>query len=533
MNIKINYFNKGLSLYLIALITLCFTACKSEDSVHEQQIAKTQVSFVLNGITDATEGPLLSNVQKIASTAKSRTAAPAAKVRESLGNFDWELSAASSNIQHIKKTANVKSSSSALKKVAATRTSMPNGRKYRILFYELSGGQEIYRHTEEVEVSTNPFTISLAANAQYKWYAYSYNDVNAVPLPTDLSDPTIPTRTNAPLLFDQGQFTNDVATERIEIEFEHKISKIEVMVNGTGVFANSISSLQAKYVNVPLTTHNFSIKSGAVVGNSISTVNSNDAITFSNYGTPAAANIKISTNELYTSTALAQVSVQFNELTINKTGVNSQLISSSSPRTATIAGFVNPIGNIRRAHVNLLYKGGVIGDKTWAEGNLYYDSTDPSNPYKFADPVSNGQTAACNHYWNWNTELPRSMTGAALTPVGDPCAKVYPANAWRTPSRADFADLGTAYPNNPENGAVYFNALNGEKVHFHEAGWVIGTNCTVANTNDGIYWSSEQGTATTRGYSLEIDERGGVGAGNEITQYAKTHGLSIRCVRNN
>lgn len=422
---------------------------------------------------------------------------------------------------------------------------MTSGVKYRIIFYELVNGNEVFFKTEEITAGSTPFSTTIKATKNYKWYAYSYNDFTMPAMVADVNNPIVPSKTDAPLLMASGSISGgpyNGPSQHIGIIFKHKVSKVELIIDAANAFATAITVLNANFQNFNLTSHNFNLKTGLTSGPALSTTpipSSN--LTFESIGAVGfETSKKKSSNPYYTSTQLASIGFRISTLSILEYGLIPQtVIGPLNPKSGTV-NFTTPLPNVRLASVNV-QAGAPINGIIWATGNLYYDplAADPFK-YKFDEPVSSGQIADCNHYWQWNSKLPRSITGGSdyayenSAYKGDPCAEVYPKGTWKTPSTSDFTSLQTAIANNPRNGAVYFQASNGERVNFHEAGWLVsGSNAcpTPANTNDGLYWSTNS-HSTNNGLVLEIDERGGTGAGNEVANYNKRYGMSVRCIRN-
>lgn len=512
-----------LTTTVIALIVLLSGCAKDGKETHSR--LPTEVEINLVGIADQPLQNFMSARVQQSSIVQMKSGSTALAIQEEdFDEFSWSLSPGVASPQ-------LHSSAVKLKGAAATKTKMAIGKKFRILFYEVANGNEIFRESVEITVASQRYLHTLAAGVTYNWYAYSYDDTQSIPLPSNLNSPDIESRTDAPLLYDSGTVTMTPNTEpRIDIEFEHQIAKVEVKVDGIQVFANSFVTLAAKFDNLPLVTKNFSLKQGTLASQVSSSTIFNGAINFIDDGSPA---IKKSTNVVYTA-ALTSLPILFTNITINKSGQNVVLVASTAPRSAVVNGFSIDPKFIKRAAVDLKYKGGVIGTNEWAQGILYYDPSDPANPYKISEAFMAGTTHSCNYYWNWNTLYPRSVTGASTTAaqVGDPCSKVYPLGAWRTPTTADFGTLNIAIANNPENGGLYFDASNGERVYFHEAGWATSTSnpCAIDNTNDGFFWSSNA-YSSTQGRALEVDDRGGAGAGNGIVNHPKNYGFCIKCIR--
>lgn len=508
---------------MIAAFVLLILSCTKDNNRSDVSLPG-QVEIALLPITDP---PLQKNegvgmLQSSVIPVKSEKPSSGAK-EEDFDNFSWALSADRGSESLKSQNSDFKSSYKLLAAVPS-KTKMDLGKKFRILFYEVVNGNEVYQTSEEITVASQRYLITLSPNVTYNWYAYSFNDDNSIPLPQNLSSPEIESRTDAPLLYDHGTIntSNEV---KINIAFQHQIAKVEVKVDARAVYANSFSTLQANFDNLPLVTKNFNLKDGMLAAQAINTSNTNAVINFVDDGSAA---IKKSTNDIYTA-QFTNLPIRFTQISINKTGETVVLIAEASPKTAVIGGFTSDLKYIKRGVVDLKYKGGVIGTNEWTQGILYYDPTDPANPYKISEPFMTRIDHPCNYYWNWNSLLPRSMTGkVASDPAGDPCGQVFPAGSWRTPTEQDFNALGSAFINNPANGAAYYNASNGERVYFHEGGTITGSSCTVGNKNDGYYWSKDQ-ASRSNGIALEVD---GDSAGvNKLRDRDKTYGFCIKCIR--
>lgn len=518
---------------LILIISFAFTniliSCKKNEAkdIATQGKVSINVSHIKEQVVLVSNGEN-SNTAKAVGKNINNGHAKAVNNEHEFDNFSWVLSPdVSSDINH----SGIKGKASVGKKSAAalSNVTMEIGKKYRILFYEIKEDSEIYRESAEIDVTNIRYTLDLKSDVKYHWYAYSYNDNKAIPLPADVNNPIIETRTDAPFLYADGEIsTSSLSESFIDIQFEHKVSKIELKVDASPMFANNFNNLKANFNKLPLTTQGFGLKSGTLATPVLSTVDYNGSITFKDEISPA---IKISVNELYTTSAITNFTVTFTEISLNKSGTGINLITPAGPaRTAVIGGFSNSSESFKRGLVTLMYNGTVVGGVEWSKGILYYDPTDKFNKYKISEPFLTGTIHDCNYYWNWNSLYPRSLTNDETITSGDPCKDVLPKNTWRTPTAQDFRSLNTAIPNDPENGAVYFEGPNNQRVYFHEAGWITNNNCRVSNENDGMYWSSDS-YSNTQGVVLEVDERGGTGAGNRVTDYSKKYGMTIKCIK--
>lgn len=509
----------------LLLSIIVFSACKQEDNFPTSK-NPSKVSLQVIGIKEQNLGSKLRTAQ----SAKGMTAQSAKAIdltnSSDLGGFSMAVMAETGAVAPANPSA--KLAKAAPVAFLNGNSSMEHGKKYRILFYQLSGGQEIYRETAEITSSSSRFEVTLVKNTPYNWYAYSYDDVQSIPLPADLQQPEIPTKTDAPLLFARGTITpTEFGNNNINIEFEHQIAKIEAKLDASEVFANYILNLSASFVQVPVTSHYFSLQNASITGNPISASNIDVPIDFVNDWSTV---VKLSTNSIYTTTAFASMQIEIQQLVIDKTGQSISLIEPTSPVMAEIPGFTNDITTKKRGKIMVKYKGGIIGTLEWAEGELYYDGTDPNGQlYKISEVFTAKTEHTCNFYWNWNSLLPRPQTGTITSRPGDPCGEVLPKNTWRTPTQAEFSTLNLA---TAANGAISFDTNDGEKLYFHQGGRDKHSTCNVYMHGDGSYWTSAA-TKTLSAPTFEVKSTGGANYGStNISKEWRKYGLLVKCVRN-
>ncbi|WP_313187958.1 hypothetical protein [Sphingobacterium siyangense] len=126
----------------------------------------------------------------------------------------------------------------------ATTQNMQSGFKYRILVYNKSTGQ-LWRTVQAV--AGTPLSIDVTKGNSYAWYAYSYNDAEDLPEPTNLSDPAIETNISKDLLYAKGEITiaqtaaNQQDNYPINIVFNHRVAQVYVKVD---------ASILADYANI-------------------------------------------------------------------------------------------------------------------------------------------------------------------------------------------------------------------------------------------------------------------------------------------
>lgn len=126
----------------------------------------------------------------------------------------------------------------------ATTQNMQSGFKYRILVYNKSTGQ--LWHTAQAVAGT-PLSMDVTKGNSYVWYAYSYNNAEDLPEPTNLSDPAIETNISKDLLYAKGEITvaqtavNQQDNYPINIIFNHRVAQVYVKVD---------ASILADYANI-------------------------------------------------------------------------------------------------------------------------------------------------------------------------------------------------------------------------------------------------------------------------------------------
>lgn len=118
---------------------------------------------------------------------------------------------------------------------AATQNMQP-GFTYRIFVYNKSTGQ-LWR-TVKATAGT-PLTIDVTKGNSYAWYAYSYNNTDDLPEPTNVADPVIETSTSKDLLYAKGEVTiaqtpaNQQDNYPLNIVFNHRVAQVYVKVDAS------------------------------------------------------------------------------------------------------------------------------------------------------------------------------------------------------------------------------------------------------------------------------------------------------------
>ncbi|OPB92521.1 fimbrillin family protein [Elizabethkingia occulta] len=152
--------------------------------------------------------------------------------------------------------------------IAATQP-MPVGYTYRILIYDKTTGL-LWKTLQ----ATSGTAVSLDAvkGGTYTWYAYSYNNNEAIPEPSNTANPAIDTAIDKDLLYATGEVVvaktpqNQQDTYNIAITFQHKVAQVSVKVDAS-VLAEyaTINSFKASFAqNNYLKKGTFDIKGGSI-----------------------------------------------------------------------------------------------------------------------------------------------------------------------------------------------------------------------------------------------------------------------------
>ncbi|MCA5004430.1 fimbrillin family protein [Sphingobacterium bovistauri] len=143
-------------------------------------------------------------------------------------------------------TKNLTNGVKSLKNISplAASTPMTTGRTYRILIYK-NNSPELWQ-TIHATVG-QPVNIDVSKGDTYKWFAYSYNNTETLPIPSDTQNPTVPAPVDKDLLYASDQLVIPMTPPgqnniyNINITFNHKMAQIKVKIDGT---------LLAKYATI-------------------------------------------------------------------------------------------------------------------------------------------------------------------------------------------------------------------------------------------------------------------------------------------
>ncbi|MCX6307195.1 MAG: hypothetical protein NT040_19695 [Bacteroidetes bacterium] len=165
--------------------------------------------------------------------------------------------------------------------------------------------------------------------------------------------------------------------------------------------------------------------------------------------------------------------------------------------------------------------------KCWITGNLGSDHQ--------ANAVDDASEASAGWYWQFNRKQGYRHDGTARTPntawitsigenfdwqaANDPCSLEF-GNGWRIPTATEWTNVDAAgnwtNPNSAWNSAL----------KMHAAGYLFDTGGSLdGRGTNGIYWSNMQ-SASGKSWGLYF-----FSSSCFISEYNKSYGFSIRCIR--
>ena len=152
---------------------------------------------------------------------------------------------------------------------SAAVSPMNPGYTYRIMLYNKTTNQLFKTFLAR---SNQTFEVEVPKGAKFTWYAYSYNDNEDIPEPTNLNNPSIQMSVNKDFLFDSGEIetlqtpSGQLNTYPINIVFDHKVAQLKVKIDASSLAqVANIESFKASFLrNDYLKRGVFSLKGGSI-----------------------------------------------------------------------------------------------------------------------------------------------------------------------------------------------------------------------------------------------------------------------------
>ncbi|ATL42394.1 hypothetical protein OZ664_03345 [Elizabethkingia sp. HX WHF] len=496
------------SLFVGSILFL--QSCSNTESIADETVAggKTQLIVNVAGIIENTTPETQASLK----TAKSN----ATEIKTmNFGNLQATFSVEQAPMNQFQSTNTMAARSVPALAAVTTQPDAPmeKDNTYRIFLYDKSNGNLI---SSTPLVSGTPQSLEVDKGKTYNYYAYSYNNKEA------LADVTsVPSAIDKDLLYTSGEVTipkvkpqGELETVSLPLTFRHMMSRITVAVNARALFAR-ITSLNAKFGSASTTfpqgtldlkTGNITPGQAANFTGDIPLQNSKtyeDRVKETAFYTTASGalplqvvvtNLNVKYDDTTTEAFTATINPTFNDLALAQ-GRN------------TIAG------------INLI-KGSTVdpGGDIWASGNLYYDFAEKDPLYKYKirpdDKIRlNAASYIDTDYWVIGASIPAGGAGnipvfwnnpASLNLPYDQCAQVYPKGTWRLPYSSNFGALNRAASNQIGNIArnPYLEYTTGSQ--------------TIRFNMDGIVTSSSGNPGT---FSNSFDVNGNANTSANASKY--------------
>lgn len=326
----------------------------------------------------------------------------------------------------------------------AVSTPLSSTTTYRLYLYKNNGGT--YTFTQSIQFTPGAETPIQVPNGSYKWVALSYNNTDA--LPDGASSSSIVLPANKDVLYASSGASDIVISDNtipINITFNRVFAKITVEINTLGMFArmteNPTISVTAPNI---IKTGTLNLTTGALSAISSGTNLSLTATDFTDIS-PVSGEAYQKVAYFYTApqaqqtitAAVSNLKIKLDDGTIRDFGTaTSNQVIQITPTA----------GKSQRALVGFSESALTRNTVKWSRSNLYYVAGD--HPYRFFH--TNAQTPASvtdpktqASFFAFRGHLPLKFAKNNPALQKDPCALVYPANLWKTPTQTEIGSLTT------------------------------------------------------------------------------------------
>lgn len=407
----------------LALGTLTLsTSCNSNKNEIGQEIpdGKAQVIVRVAGINDSNP-----TVKGKASNSKSSRTEHAVDLVQGNG-FDLVTAVGDKIEPNSTVPSGIRASSG-----SKAASSLPNGFKYRLFLYRNDGGT--YTFEKSILLTAGSETpITVTDGATYKWVALSHN--NDEDVPDRDSDDNFDLADSTDILYatSESDFTVSGSTVPINVTFNHHLSRIAIEINTKGMFAKPNSAAVA-VTGLSAHTGTINLLTGDFVGSLTPTTVTLNYASFTDVNAFGDRRVAY----VYTANEAPQnITVTLSNLKIAlDNGAERDFGNTALTKSFSFTPSRGDSHNLLLAPTEsaLTYNG-----VQWSRSNLYYrNSVNPENPYRFNHLNTYNAAIDPNSYFSFKGHLPRKLGSAIAANQIDPCALVYPASLWKTPSQAE------------------------------------------------------------------------------------------------
>lgn len=423
--------------FLICL-AISMVSCSKDNNQTQQEVPENQSQITVR-IASINEGDISTTNGTKSSTKQSTPPLHNINIIESTG-FDAIIAVDNKITTATDAKGGIKASNG----IRAAASSMEAGTLYRLFLYKNNGGN--YTYSKSVEFTAGSENPAQLSNGTYKWVAVSYNS-KTDPVPDRGTDNNFTLPQNKDVLYatSSADLVITGATTPIAINFNRVYARIAIEVNTLGIFGPMTSTPTITVTgDQVLKSGTIDLTTGEFVGNL--TTGTNLALTQNDFTdiNPIAGQTYQKVAYFYTAGQPAKdLTLTLSDLFIKlDDGTTRNFFLSTLTQTKSITP---ERGKNHRFLVGIAESALTLGTTKWARSNLFYRTTDvlgAKTPYRFYanNPYLPNQQES---FFSFKGHLPGRLASANPANQKDPCALVYPAGLWKTPSEAQISPLAS------------------------------------------------------------------------------------------
>ncbi len=474
--------NKLFLASFLALGTLAVTSCNKDKNQNGQEVpeGKSQLVVRIAGITDGNE-----EISTKASLTGSNASRSSLKLTE--GNSFDVISGIDNEVPNISSSQSIAQPNlraSTGKHAAA----MADGIRYKLFFYKKDGAT--YTYVKSAEFQALHETPVALEQGTYKWVALSYNTTESVPDRSG-ADQVVLTQDNRDVIYANSGATDLVigsSQSTLNITFQRIFSRIAIEVNTLGMFGPMTGTPTISATGGKAKTGTVNLSNGTVTN---LTAGTNISFTAANFTNIDLTGTTLPAGDSYRKVAYfytaPEATAQSLNLTLSGLQIKTDVKGTRNFGTTQLNQsntIVPTAGTSKRFLVGVAESPLTYGTVKWARSNLYYRTGGALNttPYRFYH--TNPYNPDVNEsFFAFKGHLPRTFANSVAAQQKDPCALVYPAGLWKTPTSAD---LNTVTSNTGLLDNLLTNILGGIIAPAGTSNATYGSNYIEYTTSSGV-----------------------------------------------
>ncbi|GEM_PF-407440 len=419
-------------------------------------------------------------------------------------------------VNALQKGATVRNTSGGKRMVAVPLASRV---RYRIVLYRANGTF----HASQQGIVGTQLRINVARGETYRWYAYSYNDTLAVADLADYSNPVVPTSGTRDLITATGTQNISVSGNTpLNIVMLHRTNRVAIEINTMGMFS-TLTGVTVTLGGNYFTTGSCNLLTGAVSGGTTYTSPVYTVANLPNLPGTTTGDQKVAYYYTVSNNQIPTMRVTLSNLSVTPYGnPTARNFTSSAAFQFNVTAFTSA-GRSKKARIDLIESPLTLGTARWARSNLFLNgnTTTGHNPYRFYS--TNAYQTARESYWPW-----RGLTPGGQAGTGDPCGRVYPLGAWRTPVPEEYQSiLSTAHTFSAAGGRPIIYTTSTGTVSPYPSNQLVfyanGFGNTIALINDVLNIGLDYNQQGTRAHLWADDQILNVVAGIGTFYYLGTN----------